>query len=157
MKNLILYLFSIINNSTKCSHQKALINSNEGYCPDCGIYLKKYYYVLRCGCCSHKREASRAVFGKHNEITPISKFCPICGGKDFYIEKYEKLNLVDINYAIEVKEIFSPAKYSMSSTKVWVETIDNNEDTFNTTDHHLQSLEILTAAPDIPRLKALIS
>ena len=83
MKNIFLYFLSILNNGNKCRHTNALLNSNEGYCPDCGVYLKKYYYVLRCGCCSHKREASKSCLGKHNEITPISKFCPICGGKDF--------------------------------------------------------------------------
>ena len=157
MKNLILYLISIINNGAKCKHSRALLNSNEGYCPDCGVYLKKYYYVLRCKCCAHKREAARTVFGKHNEIIPVSKFCPVCGGEEFCIEKYEKLNLVDINYAIEVKEIFNINDHlasSMSCTKVWVETPD---DTSDTTDHHPQIPEILSAAPDIPRLKALIS
>lgn len=125
MKNLIFYLISIVNNAKKCRHTRALLNSNEGYCPDCGVYLKKYYYVLRCSCCSHKREASRAVLGKYDKITPVSKFCPICGGEEFYIEKYEKLNITDVNYAIEVKEILpqtAQANYTVSSTKVWVET-----------------------------------
>lgn len=122
MKNLIFYLVSILHNAKKCHHTRALLNSNEGYCPDCGVYLKKYYYVLRCSCCSHKREASRAVLGKYDKITPVSKFCPVCGGEEFYIEKYEKLNITDVNYAIEIKEILPEADYTFSSTKVWVET-----------------------------------
>ena len=101
MKNFIMYLFSIINNSGKCRHTNALRSANEGYCPDCGVYLKKYYYVLRCSCCNHKREAARAVFGNKNEIVPVSRYCPVCGGAEFYVEKYEQLNLVDISYAIE--------------------------------------------------------
>lgn len=125
MKNFILYLISMINNGKKCRHTRALLNSNEGYCPDCGAYLKKYYYVLRCRCCAHKREATRAAFGGAQEIIPISKFCPTCGGEEFYIEKCEKLNFVDINYAIEVKEEFdvlsAPLDFETSTTTVWVE------------------------------------
>lgn len=124
MKNFIMYLFSIINNSGKCRHTNALRSANEGYCPDCGVYLKKYYYVLRCSCCNHKREAARAVFGNKNEIVPVSKYCPVCGGAEFYVEKYEQLNLVDISYAIEVKEEFSfenPDFSGESTTTVWVE------------------------------------
>ncbi len=127
MKNLILYLFSIVTNGSKCRHTNALLNADEGYCPDCGVYLKKYYYVLRCSCCSHKREAARASFGKTDEIVPVSKFCPVCGGAEFYIEKYEKLNIVDINYAIEVKEefdILNSPYCGESTTKVWVESND---------------------------------
>ncbi len=151
MKNLFLYLISIINSAKKCSHTRALLNSDEGYCPDCGVYLKKYYYVLRCKCCSHKREAARAVFGKCDEIVPVSKFCPVCGGEEFYIERYEKLNITDICYAIEVKEIYNN-ECIISSTKVWVETEDDS-----TTARHPQTPATLTASPDIPRLKALIS
>lgn len=143
MKNFIFYLFSIISNGSKCRHSNALLNSNEGYCPDCGKYLKKYYYVLRCGCCNHKREAARAVFGKNGEIIPVSKFCPVCGGKEFYVEKYETLNLVDINYAIEVKEEFSfeDAYFENSSeTKVWVENVE--EENFKTPPLLIQSRPI---------------
>lgn len=125
MKNLLFYIISFLNNRKKCHHTHALLNSNEGYCPDCGIYLKKYYYVLRCRCCTHKRESARAALGTVKEIIPISRFCPVCGGEEFYIEKYEKLNLVDINYAIEVKEEFdilnTPDNFETPSTTVWVE------------------------------------
>ncbi len=135
MKNVFLYLISIIKNAKNCRHTRALMNTNEGYCPDCGQYLKKYYYVLRCSCCSHKREASRAVFGSHDEILPLSNFCPVCGGSEFYIEKYEKLNLVDINYAIEVKEIYDITKCNMSKTSIWVEmpdTVSNTKEDIKT-------------------------
>ena len=122
-------MISFLNGRKKCRHTHALLNSNEGYCPDCGVYLKKYYYVLRCKCCAHKREASRAAFGGVKEIVPISRFCPVCGGEEFYIEKYEKLNFVDINYAIEVKEEFdilnNPAGFETSKTTVWVEMPDS--------------------------------
>ena len=72
-----------------------------------------------------QREATRAAFCNVKEIIPVSKYCPVCGGEEFYIGKYEKLNFVDINYAIEVKEEFdilnAPADFNTSSTTVWVE------------------------------------
>lgn len=148
MKNLILYFISVIKGAKKCAHKRALLYSNEGYCPDCGQYLKKYYYVLRCSTCSHKREATRAVFGKCDEIIPVSRFCPVCGKEEFYIEKYEKLNIADISYAIEVKEPYEDS--IIPSTKVWVEEADEIKD------YHPQTPATLTASPDIPRLKELI-
>lgn len=102
--------------------------------------------------CSHKREAARAVFGKYNEIIPDSKFCPVCGKEEYYIEKYEKLNIVDISYAIEVKE---PYENSVCpKTEVWVEEMEEDNEI---TGLHPQIPAILTASPDIPRLKELIS
>ena len=74
MKNIFLYFLSILNNGNKCRHTNALLNSNEGYCPDCGVYLKKYYYVLRCKCCAHKREATRAAFCNVKEIIPVARY-----------------------------------------------------------------------------------
>lgn len=153
MRNLVLYFISVLKGAKKCAHKRALLNSNEGYCPDCGHYLKKYYYVLRCSACSHKREATRAVFGKCNEIVPESRYCPVCGGMEYYVEKYEKLNIVDISYAIEVKE---PCERCIEpTTRVWVEEVTFEDNDIK--DLHPQSPAILTAAPDIPRLKELIS
>ena len=131
-----------MNNCKKCRHTKSLLNTNEGYCPDCGEYLKKYYYVLRCSCCLHKRESARTVIGAHNDIIPVSNFCPVCGEKEFYIEKYEKLNLVDINYAIEVKETFDITKCNISKTSVWVEIPDNTEDNRNNTETDLIAIPV---------------
>ena len=47
------------------------------------------------------------------------------------IEKYEKLNLTDINYAIEVKEEFdvsSCTDFETSTTTVWVEMPEENSE-----------------------------
>ncbi len=104
-------------NEKKCKHPNALINSNEGYCPDCGVYLKKYFYIVRCSHCDIKREASL----KGSNIIPNTKFCPNCGGSDFYIEKLDSISIVDINYAVHRKEVEENYNNLIDTTQVWVE------------------------------------
>ena len=36
-------LLDLFLKKSTCAHAHALINTNEGYCPDCGAYLKKYF------------------------------------------------------------------------------------------------------------------
>ncbi len=112
-------LKEIIKNLFKCRHIGALLYSNEGYCPRCGKYLKKSYYIVRCSHCQIKRTAKKE-FGN---IIPEDKFCTNCGESDFYIEKYEKLNFVDINYAIEVKEEIIQEQKNFDF-EIWVENKD---------------------------------
>lgn len=114
-----LRLKDIIKELFKCKHSNALLYSNEGYCPNCGKYLKKSYYIIRCSHCEIKRSAKKE-FGK---ILPEEKFCINCGESDYYIEKYDKLNFVDINYAIEVKEETDFEQKSFDF-EIWV---DNND------------------------------
>ena len=100
MKNILL---KFINNHTKCHHKNALLYQDEGYCPDCGQYLVKNYYIIRCARCDVKREA-KLFWG---EIVPQEKFCTNCGARDYYIEKLDKVNFVDARYAIYLKEVVS--------------------------------------------------
>ncbi|MDO5437556.1 MAG: hypothetical protein Q4F80_05105 [bacterium] len=104
----------------KCRHKNAILYSNEGYCPDCGKYLKKTYYIVRCACCDIKRHAKK----NFDVIAPVEKFCTNCGCHDYIIEKYEKLNLVDINYAIEVKEAIEN-EGAINEIEIWID--DNKE------------------------------
>ena len=102
----------------QCPHANALIDTNEGYCPDCGEYLKKYFYIVRCNHCEIKREAKM----KNGIITPATNFCPNCGGMEFYIERHEKINLTDVRFVICKKETIR--EYFEDSTQIWVE--ENN-------------------------------
>ena len=97
MRNILIKFF---NSKHKCSHKNALLNSDCGYCPDCGQYLVKNYYIVRCSCCDIKREAKLS----WGEIVPMEKFCSNCGSSEYYIEKLDSLNLIDANYAIYIKE-----------------------------------------------------
>ncbi len=114
MKNIILELFK---NKRKCSHKNALLTSNQGYCPDCGEFLVKNYYLVRCSCCDNKREAKLS----WGEILPKEKYCSNCGSKEFYIEKTQNLNFIDANYAIYLKEKDDEYKDLHPNYQVWVE------------------------------------
>ena len=118
MKNILL---KFINNHTKCHHKNALLYQDEGYCPDCGQYLVKNYYIIRCARCDVKREA-KLFWG---EIVPQEKFCTNCGARDYYIEKLEKVNFVDARYAIYLKEVVSDLANLHPDTQIWVDDRDN--------------------------------
>ena len=97
MKNILIAFFK---NQHKCSHKNALIHSEEGYCPDCGQYLVKKYYLVRCSRCDIKREAKLA----WGEIVPAQKYCTNCGEQDYYIEKLDKI----ADYLnVSTKELFN--------------------------------------------------
>ena len=106
----------ILRKLLKCSHKNAILNSNEGYCPDCGEYVRKAYYIVRCSHCGIKR-VSKKTFDK---ITPSGMYCHNCGSTEYIIEKHEHLNIVDINYAIEIKETQKEFGES-EKIEIWVE------------------------------------
>ena len=110
-------LFKLIKKQCRCSHKNALLYSESGYCPDCGEYLVKNYYLVRCARCDIKREA-KLVWG---EITPKDKFCSNCGEEDYYIEKIDKVNFVDAHYAIYLKEIADKMHSLHPETQIWME------------------------------------
>ena len=114
MKNILIKFFK---NKNKCTHKNALINTSEGYCPDCGQYLVKNYYIVRCASCDIKREA-KLYWG---EIVPKNKFCSNCGASEYYIEKLDKINFIDAQFAIYIKEIAEEIKNQSPETQIWVE------------------------------------
>lgn len=116
MQNLIINLFQ---KKFECRHLNALINANEGYCPDCGVFLKKYFYIIRCSHCEIKREGLKRI----EKFIPETKFCQNCGGYEFYVEKHEKISFIDIRYAIHSKEI-PGNEDSLRFSQVWVENAE---------------------------------
>ena len=119
MKNI---LISLIKKQTKCSHKNALLYTDSGYCPDCGQYLIKNYYLIRCSRCEIKREA------KHywGEVAPVEKYCSNCGCDEFYIEKLDSVNFIDAKYAIYLKEIANEMQILHPETQVWVDEGDGS-------------------------------
>jgi len=114
MKNI---LISFLTNQNKCSHKNALLHSNSGYCPDCGQYLVKNYYLVRCSRCEIKREAKIS----WGEVVPMEKFCANCGCQEYYIEKLDSVNFIDAKYAIYIKEIANEMQILHPETQIWVE------------------------------------
>ncbi len=109
-------IFRVLSKFFKCSHKNAIPNSNEGYCPDCGEYVRKTYYLVRCSNCGIKRIAKKTF----DEIVPVGKYCQNCGEFEYVVEKHEKLNIVDVNYAIEVKETQKEFGES-EKIEIWIE------------------------------------
>lgn len=114
MKNI---LITFIKSKNKCSHKNALLYSDSGYCPDCGQYLVKNYYLIRCSRCDIKREAKIS----WGEIIPTEKFCSNCGSSQYYIEKLDGVNFVDAAYAIYLKEIANEMQVLHPEAQIWVE------------------------------------
>lgn len=114
MKNI---LISFLLNQNKCSHKNALLHTESGYCPDCGQYLIKNYYLIRCSRCDIKRQA-KLYWG---EIQPVDKYCFNCGSVDYYIEKIDKVNFIDAQYAIYIKEIADEMQNLHPETQIWVD------------------------------------
>lgn len=113
-------LIKFIKSKSKCSHKNALLNSSEGYCPDCGEYLVKNYYLIRCSRCDIKREAKLA----WGDIVPAQKFCSNCGETQYYIEKLDSLNVIDVKYAIYLKEIADNLQILHPEAQIWVDEGD---------------------------------
>ncbi len=117
MKNILLQFFKSQKN---CSHKNALINCDIGYCPDCGEYLEKNYYIIRCARCDKKRQAKYLL----DNIVPIEKYCAHCGESSYIVEKIDKINFVDVNFAICLKE---PILMDLDPTStIWVEEDKRN-------------------------------
>ena len=110
-------LLKFFHNQQKCNHKNALINTNMGYCPDCGQFLVKNYYIVRCSRCDIKRQA-RLAWG---EIVPSDKYCSNCGSSEYYIEKLDKVSFVDAQYALYLKEIADEMQNLHPEAQIWIE------------------------------------
>lgn len=98
-----------------CSHNKVKPEIDFAYCPDCGELVENQWYLLRCSCCGVKL---RGII-KNGKIIPEEHFCHNCGCKDYNIERIDKINFIDISYAVLIKSLVQ--KNSFKYTQSWVE------------------------------------
>ena len=115
-------ILEILNIRTKCEHKKLSILSTQAYCPDCGELVESCWYVCRCACCGIKRNGVLK-FGK---IVPEEKYCTNCGTNQFILEKYDKLDFSNVQYAILKREIVPTAKINFSTVQTWIGATQNN-------------------------------
>lgn len=104
------------NFSIKCAHDKIRPDAEQAYCPDCGKLIKNEWYITRCSCCGVKMKA----IIKNGEVVPQEHFCSNCGGEDFTVEKVEKINFIDINFAVLVKKEVEAERFC-NTVKCWQE------------------------------------
>ena len=102
--------------SAKCTHDKIRPDIEQGYCPDCGKLIKNDWYITRCSCCGVKMKA----MVKNGQIVPQEHYCSNCGGQDFSVEKVERINFIDINFAALLKTEVEEERFC-STTKCWQE------------------------------------
>ena len=97
-------IIKFFTNKKQCKHAKVSPQEDIAYCPDCGKLIENRWYITRCSCCGIKVKAVL----KNGEVTAEEKFCHNCGGKEFEAELVQKINCIDINYAVLVKTVIQP-------------------------------------------------
>ena len=107
-----------------CQHKRVRINSKGAYCPDCGKYVVVKWYIVRCSCCGVKRVA---FLDFNDNVKAVDRYCPNCGSTHTFVEEVEKINFVDINFAVHKKEVVETVRADFSSTQVWTEPNDKRE------------------------------
>lgn len=113
----------ILGLTKECMHDKVPLDCDYSYCPDCGELIENRWYLVRCKSCGLKEAATV----KNGEILPVDNFCHNCGGKEFYVERLDKIDCININYAVLVKTIVKNEINEYS--QCWTDTIQTSYDT----------------------------
>lgn len=108
---------TIFNFNKKCTHSKVPLDVEIGYCPDCGELVENHWYITRCACCGVKERATI----RNDEVVPEEDFCHNCGSKAYRVERIEKIDCININYAIVKREIVQ--NEINEYTQSWLEAI----------------------------------
>lgn len=109
-------IMEFFKKSRQCKHENFPPDKDTGYCPDCGELIENRWFIVRCACCGVKHKA----IIKNGQIVPVEKFCHNCGGKDFIVERVNKINFIDINYAVLVKTTVPCEHFEF--TQSWAES-----------------------------------
>ena len=110
----------ILGFNKKCNHDRVPIDQDYYYCPDCGELIENQWYLVRCSSCGLKVPATI----RNGEIIPLEKFCHNCGGCGYEVERLDKIDCININYAVLVKAVVNNEvnEYSQS----WIEAIQTS-------------------------------
>lgn len=98
-----------------CKHEQISPNILAGYCPDCGEYVENHWYITRCSCCGIKQIS----IVKKGKVSTVAKYCRNCGSNSFVVEELENISVVNINYAVLLKQVAANKRQSFIQT--WVE------------------------------------
>ena len=96
-----MFLTNLFKVNKKCRHERVAPDIETSYCPDCGELIRNDWYISRCACCGIKLKTVQR--GEH--IEPANRYCTNCGSGEFTIEKLDKINFIDINFAVLNKAI----------------------------------------------------
>ena len=106
---------------TECKHEHVPADRDFGYCPDCGELIENQWFIVRCACCGVKHKA----IYKNGKVVPLEKFCDNCGSREFVVERIDKINFIDINYAVLVKTVISNDLQPFTQTWVDIKETSN--------------------------------
>jgi hypothetical protein len=112
-----MFLTNIFNFKKSCQHDKIAPDVEFGYCPDCGKLIRNEWYITRCSCCGVKLKACV----KNGEIVPQNHYCTNCGHDEYKIEKLDKINFIDINFAVLIKKVVETPEHAAAFTQCWQE------------------------------------
>ena len=115
-----MFLTNLFNLKEKCIHSSISPNLDFSYCPDCGKLIKNEWFITRCACCGVKLHT----ISKNGEIIPQKNFCTNCGASSFIVEKLDKIDFVNIHYAVLQKIEVEESCSKISTTQCWQEKSD---------------------------------
>lgn len=108
-------LLELLKRNKTCTHSKIRIDVDFAYCPECGELIENQWYLVRCSCCGVKLRGMI----KKGKIVPEDNFCHNCGTKDFTVERIDKINFIDISYAVLLKQTVQNNDFEF--TQSWVD------------------------------------
>lgn len=109
-------ILDLFRKNMECSHSHVKADVDFAYCPDCGELIENQWYLVRCACCGVKLRGMI----KNGEVVPEKHFCHNCGTREFVVERINKINFIDINYAVLVKAVVP--NHEFNYTQSWVDT-----------------------------------
>ena len=111
-----MFLTNLFNLKKECQHNHVAPNLESAYCPDCGKLIKNEWYITRCSCCGVKLKSVK----QNNNIVPQFNYCCNCGSKEYVIEKLDKIDFININFAVLIKRVIEQDSIS-NFTQCWQE------------------------------------
>lgn len=112
-----MFFTNLFNVRKTCQHNSITPDMEAGYCPECGKYIENEWYITRCSCCGVKLKTVSV----KGEIRPQYHYCSNCGGEEYIVEKLDKINFIDINFAVlQKKEVDNNLK-TANATQCWQE------------------------------------
>lgn len=98
-----------------CKHDHIHPSIQAGYCPDCGEYVENHWYITRCECCGVKQKS----LVRNGRVITDAHFCKNCGSSSFTVEEIDKPDIVNIRYAVVLKQVREIKKANLIQT--WIE------------------------------------
>ena len=81
--------------------------------------VENQWFILRCACCGVKVKAMI----RNGKIVPVEKHCTNCGMAEFNVEKLEKVNFINVNYAVLMKKAVHTESFDF--TQSWVDVTNS--------------------------------